>query len=88
MEPKIIVFDNLKIYQDIDKYYQKASHRDLRPKMVFIPPCSVGETLTTFDPDIGKHFAAFLSKIMTPSWAGENKPDLRRSKHLRMRKGK
>ena len=38
----------------------------------YLPPCSVGETLTTFDPDIGKHFAAFLSKIMASSRDGKN----------------
>ena len=37
------------------------------------------ETLTTFDPDIGKHFAAFLSKIMTPLRDWENKKDFYRA---------
>ncbi len=38
-----------------------------------LPPCSVGETLTTFDPDIGKYFAAMLSKIMTLRKHGKKK---------------
>ena len=65
------------VYSDIFELWGLRIEREVQfgarhpIKLVFekhyLPPCSVGETLTTFDPDIGKHFAAFLSKIMTPS---------------------
>ena len=71
------------VYYDIFELWGLRIEREVqfgarhKKKLVFeknyLPPCSVGETLTTFDPDIGKHFAAFLSKIMTPSRDGKNK---------------
>ena len=64
--------------QELREQYNSAQNpqKPLFLKNNVLPPCSGGETLITFDPDIGKDFAAFLSKIMAPSRAGENKKRL------------
>ena len=64
--------------QELREQYNSAQNpqKPLFFKNNVLPPCSGGEPLITFDPDIGKHFAAFLSKIMTPSRDGKNKKKL------------